>query len=31
MHQMEARLIRWMAGVLVGGMVAAATISRLIA
>ena len=29
-HQMEARLIRWMAGALIGGMVAAATISRLI-
>lgn len=31
MHQMEARLIRWMAGALIGGMVAAATISRLVA
>ena len=31
LHQMEARLIRWMAGILVAGMVAAATISRLIA
>ena len=31
MHQMEARLVRWMAGALIGGMVAAATISRLVA
>ena len=29
-HQMEARLLRWMTGAILGGIIAAATISRLI-
>ncbi len=28
-HQMEARLLRWMTGAVLGGMIAAATITRL--
>ena len=31
MHQMEARLIRWMAGFVLGGMIAATTLARLVA
>ena len=29
-HQMEARLLRWMTGAILGGMIAAATITRLV-
>ncbi len=29
MHQMEARLLRWITGAILGGMIAAATITRL--
>lgn len=29
-HQMETRLLRWMTGAILGGMIAAATITRLV-